>query len=125
MFLPYVGIGLKANISDMFSTEINLGGGVPVAGAVDQHLLISGSVFTDDITNDGGKMTMAYLFFGEVEMGFKLGSKVNLRLGYQYRYFTVKVEEIDLDADGNADESSEEVDVFHGVTFAAEYIIDV
>ncbi len=126
MHMLYGGFSYTRPVGETFTFNGNFGCGTPVAGKVEQDLTLSGSYLTGgDITNDGGEVKMAFMGFGEISMAMKVKEKVKLELGYQYRRLTVKVEKLDLDADGNADESTDETDVFHGVTFAATYLINL
>lgn len=125
MAMLYAGLSYRHPLGTMFSFTGNIGAGCPVAGAVEQDLAITGSFFNNTITNDGGEIKMAFMGFAEIALGMKLGERVNLELGYQYRRLTVKVDKVDLNADGNADESTSETDIFHGVTFAASYLLNL
>ena len=125
MAMLYAGLSYRRPLGTMFSFTGNIGAGCPVAGAVEQDLAITGSFFNNTITNDGGEIKMAFMGFAEIALGMKLGDRVALELGYQYRRLTVKVDKVDLNADGNADESTSETDVFQGVTFAASYLLNL
>ena len=129
MAMLYAGISYQRPLGKMFSFTGNIGAGTPVAGGLEQELSINyninGTTNKNDISSDGGEVKMAFMGFVEIAMGMKIADRVNLELGYQYRRLTVKVDKVDLNADGNADESTSETDVFQGVTFAASYLLNL
>lgn len=125
MAMLYAGLSYRQPFGNIFTFRGNAGAGTPVAGGVEEDLTITGTFFNNAISTDGGKVKMAFMGFAEIGLGMKLGDSVNLELGYQLRRLTVKVEKVDLNADGNADESTDETDLFHGVTFVASYLINI
>jgi hypothetical protein len=129
MAMLYAGISYQRPLGRMFSFTGNIGAGTPVAGGLEQELSINyninGTTNKNEISSDGGEVKMAFMGFAEIAIGMKLGENVALELGYQYRRLTVKVDKVDLNADGNADESTSETDVFQGVTFAASYLLNL
>lgn len=129
MAMLYAGISYQRPLGKMFSFTGNIGAGTPVAGGLEQELSINyninGTTNKNDISSDGGEVKMAFMGFAEIAIGMKLGERVALELGYQYRRLTVKVDKVDLNADGNADESTSETDIFQGVTFAASYLLNL
>jgi hypothetical protein len=123
--LIYLGVPFQKEISPLFLVRGSLGAGIPVAGKAEQKLVISSTFFTRDITNNDGKAVMAYLVFGDVALGVRPAPNLTLWAGYQYRRFTMKFEELDMNADGISDESAEETDIYHRITFLAEYNISL
>jgi len=125
MHMLYAGLSGESSIGSMFAVNGNIGLGTPVAGKVKQNMTVSGNYFNNDISNSGGEIKAALMMFGEVSGSMKIAEMVRLDLGYQYRRLTVKVEKLDLNADGIANESKNETDIFHGVTFAASYLVNL
>jgi hypothetical protein len=125
MYLIYLGVPFKKDISPRFLVKGSLGAGLPVAGKAEQKLVISSTFFNEDITNKDGKVAMAYLVFGDVSLGVRPVPNITLWAGYQYRRFTMKFEDLDMNADGIANESSNKVDNYHRITFLAEYNISL
>jgi hypothetical protein len=121
MHMIYGGVSFEQPVSSIFTAKANLGCGTPVAGKVEQNMKISGSFFNDDIVNDGGEVKSALMLFAELAVTAKVFEKINLDLGYQYRRLNIKVEKLDLEADGSANDTADETDIFQGITFAATY----
>ncbi len=125
MHMVYAGAAYIRPFFQKFIFNGNLGFGIPFAGGVEQDIRIRSTFFDDDIKNSGGEIKSAYMIFGEIIIGYKLSENVNLEAGYQYRRLNVEVEKIDSNADGDAIDSAEEVDVFHGIIVSATYLIDL
>lgn len=125
MHMLYGGVSYKKPLNSMFTVKGDLGIGTPVAGKVEQEMKISGSFFNNDIKNNGGEVKSALMMFGELNLIINIMENINLDLGYQYRRLNVKVEKLDLNADGLANESKSETDIFHGVKIAATYNFNI
>ena len=125
MHMPYIGLGIDYPITGMFTVHANFGMGLVVGGGVEQKLKINGTYFNKDLSNNSGEVKTAYSLFGDVNIRIKLMEKVNILAGYQYQMFTLKVEKVDLNSDGTAEESSSNVDIFHGFTLRAEYLFGI
>ncbi len=125
MHMPYLGGGIVYGISDSMTARANLGFGLIVAGSMEQDIEISGTYFNADYSFDGAKIEMAYCLMGNIALGMKFAESVNIEFGYQYQRFTFKVKDADLDADGQADDSGSETDVFHGFTVSAVYFFSL
>ena len=129
MHMPYLGAGLKIPVADNLIAAINGGIGVPVTGTVDEKLIANARLGTNyyiiNYTFSDGQIEMAYMLFADASLAYTIMERVNLQLGYKYQRFTLKVKDVDLNADGRADEKAEELDVFHGVTFAAQLQFDL
>ncbi len=127
MHMPYAGVGIMQPFYDIFTAKANAGVGLIAGGNIDQKLSIrsSNSIMNADYSFDKGKVEMAYCLMGDAAVAVKLVNRVNLELGYQYQRFTFKVKDVDLNADGRAEESGSETDVFHGVTVKAVMLFDI
>jgi opacity protein-like surface antigen len=63
---------------------------------------------------------------GNLNMSYMLGQSVTLSLGYQYRRFTLKIENMEFDIGAqHYDYSGAYTDVFHGFTFGADYAFGI
>ncbi|HPA73641.1 MAG TPA: hypothetical protein PKY31_15330 [Spirochaetota bacterium] len=118
--MPYAGVGYSHPFGSAFSLAANLGLGVPIGGRAEKELSINGTDYSENFD-----IKMAWAVMGDISLVYVMGSSVELRLGYQYQRFTLRVENIDIDQDGQSDDSGDYVDVFQGVTFAALYRIGV
>ncbi len=125
MHLLYLGIPFQKDISPLFLFKGTLGAGIPVAGKAKQKLVISSTFFNEDITNDNGRVVMAYLVFGDAAVGIRPVPNLTIWAGYQYRRFSMKFEDLDMNADGVSGESSTKADNYHRITFLAEYGISL
>jgi hypothetical protein len=125
MHLIYLGVPFRKEFSPLILIKGSLGGGIPVAGKAEQELVINSTFFNEDITNNDGKVVMAYLVFGDVMLGIRPAANLTLWAGYQYRRFSMKFEELDMNADGISDESADATDIYHRITFLAEYNISL
>ncbi len=125
MHLLYLGAPFRKEISPLFLVKGTLGAGIPVAGKADQKLVISSTFFSEDITNNNGKVVMAYLVFGDVSLGARPAPNLTIWAGYQYRRFSMKFEDLDMNADGISNESAGKTDNYHRITFTAEYNISL
>ncbi len=121
MHMLFAGVGIEKSFNSVLSLKANLGAGLPVAGSVEQDLKVSSNFFNEDISSDGGEIKMALLGFADIAIDFKVSKSVILQLGYQFRYLTVDIEKLDMYADGTANDSASETDIFQGITFKAEY----
>lgn len=118
--MPYAGLGYRHPFGDTFSLAANLGLGVPVGGRAEKELIINGTDYSEDF-----KIRMAWAVMADISLAYVMGGSVELRLGCKYQRFTLRVEEIDIDRDGQSDDSGDYVDVFLGVTCAAVYRIGI
>lgn len=129
MHMPYLGGGAIINISGWIDARASIGLGLIVAGSMEQDNQIRGNIagtFIDASYDfDGGKVEMAYCLMGSIALTMKFAGSVNVEFGYQFQLYTFKVKDMDLDADGQADDSGSETDLFHGFTVRAVYLVNM
>ncbi len=129
MHMPYAGGGIRLRFSDWLTAGADFGFGLIVAGSMQQDMKIRGNIagtpVAADFDFDGGKVEMAYCLMGNLAVGMKFGNSFSLEVGYQFQRFTFKVKDADLDADGQANDSGSESDLFHGFTVQAVYLINL
>lgn len=129
MHMPYLGGGIRLNISNWMTAGADLGFGLIVAGSMEQDMKIrgniAGTIIDANFDFDSGKVEMAYCLMGNLTAVMKFGASVSVEVGYQFQRFTFKVKDADLDADGQADDSGSETDLFHGFTVRAVYMINL
>lgn len=114
--MPYAGFGYRHPLGESFTLSANLGLGVPIGGRAEKTLTINGTDYSENFD-----IKMAWAVMADISIVYVMGGNVELHLGYQYQRFTLSVENIDIDQDGQSDDSGDYVDVFQGVTFAALY----
>jgi hypothetical protein len=125
MHMPYAGAGIVLRVSDNLTAKANAALGLVVGGSIDQKFTMQSPYFNQNLKFTGGKVEMAYCLMGNASLAYKVMERVNLELGYQYQRFTLKFSDTDLDADGQADDSGSETDVFHGLTLGATILFSL
>lgn len=125
MHMPYAGAGIVLDVSDNLTAKVNAALGLVVGGSIDQKLAMQSPYFNQEYRFTGGKVEMAYCLMGNASIAYKIMQRVNIELGYQYQRFAIKLSDVDLNADGQADESGSETDVFHGLTLGATVLFSL
>lgn len=120
MHMLYVGAYGNYSIIDKLNLKAGAAFGVPFAGSSENELIIDGTDYSTDYN-----IEMAYLIMGNIALNYTLADAVSIDLGYQLRMLTLKVADVDIDLDGNAEDSSDYSDLFHGVYFNAVYMFDI
>ncbi len=125
MHMPYAGAGIILGVNDNLSAQANAALGLVVGGSIDQKLTMQSPYFNQNFKFTGGKVEIAYCLMADVSIAYTIMQHVKLELGYQYERFTLSLSDTDLDADGQADDSGSETDVFHGLTLGATILFSL
>ncbi|MCP4133799.1 MAG: hypothetical protein GY754_22715 [bacterium] len=126
MHIVYLGTGLRYPLKDFITLDADFNFGCPVGGSLKQDMIISYTINTPGSTNitynlDSGNVDWAYFLMGEVSASFLLAETITLKIGYQLQTFNMKLSNVDTNADGAANESTQETNLFHGFVFQADY----